>query len=536
MRLGLFILLLILFPSSAFANGVPDTGAIDVLLQTFENAAGTWPDIIKQYTIWVFWSLVTISWAWTFGEMALKGGGIQDVLVELTRRTILIGFFFWLFTDATKIASAIVEGFQFIAIKLGANPIKASSIFDMGYSIGAKILKKLSLTKPAESMMFALAGLAILVIFAFISLQLLLVTIQYYVLLNAGVVMMGFLGHEWSREYGIAYFRLMLGLGVKFFTMQLIIVLSMSVLNNWIQTSDLTWTQVLLMLPIACVIWGLNREVPLMAQSLVSGSDSTTGDSLAGALQAATTMAAVAAGAYAGAGALAKGMAGGGANIGSLLGNAWQQAGELGDSDPGVDSLPDSESSDYSNGDSSGFQGGGDDFGDYQGELSGETDSAAETSSETPQTSESNASNASSESAGAAKMSPLKKAGIAAKIAGAAIASEGLNSAKSAFKKGMLSNFSSNQNSVVGRAAQTLAAAGDVSTNTGSVSDKATAGGGGKSSTSSTQWWKGSGGFDGLNNKQKIAASLAHQEWLKADDKHSFGLKEYVSYTQEHNK
>ena len=340
--------------------GAPDTGAMNELLRIFEQTAGQWPAIIQPITTWLFWTLVTISWAWGFGEMALKGADIKELLAELFKRTFMVGFFWWLLISAPEIASAIVNGFTWIGGKLAGNAaayksISPSSIFDIGISLVTQILKKLSLTKPVDSLGYVLVGIGILVLFAFITLQLMVLIIQYYFFLNAGVVMMGFLGHEWSREYGINYFKLMIGLGVKYLTMQLIIVLTIGITQDWMKQSDLTWTQLIIILPTMIVLWGLIREVPQMAQSLVSGSDQTTGNALAGAMQAAAAMAAIAAGAFAAAGG-ASGMMQGAGNLSQLMQGAWNEAsgGDGGgdseastnESDPATQSTPDSASGD----------------------------------------------------------------------------------------------------------------------------------------------------------------------------------------------
>jgi len=304
-----------------------------------------------------------------------------------------------------------------------------------------------------------LVAIGIVVIFAFITLQLMVLIIQYYFFLNAGVVMMGFLGHEWSREYGINYFKLMIGLGVKYLTMQLIIVLTLDITQGWLKESDLTWTQLIIILPTMIIIWGLIREVPQMAQSLVSGSDQTTGNAVAGAMQAAAAMAAIAAGAFAAAGGGA-GMAQGAGNMSQLLQGAWNEAsgGEGGggdddeastnESDPATGTSPDSASSDS----------GGDDGAQKNANDPAQSGSPSEASSSADNGSSDNASgNAGSSSA------PNKgfaaTAALAAGIAGKAIGNELKGSAKNAFKSGMskfTAPFSTPSNSVMGRAAQSI--------------------------------------------------------------------------------
>ncbi|WP_220783701.1 type IV secretion system protein, partial [Shewanella sairae] len=156
---ALLILLCLINPAFA-ANGAPDTGAMNELLRVFENTASKWPAIILPITTWLFWMLVTISWAWGFGEMALKGADIKELIAELFKRTFIVGFFWWLLTSAPQIAAAIVNGFTWIGARLAGDAatyksISPSSIFDIGISLVTQILEKLSVTKPIDSLAYA---------------------------------------------------------------------------------------------------------------------------------------------------------------------------------------------------------------------------------------------------------------------------------------------------------------------------------------------------------------------------------------------
>ena len=322
LMLGLACSACLFFPVDVLAaTGVPDTGAIQEIENLFREAASQWPPVIMKYTAWLFWTLVTISWTWTFGMMALKGTNTVEIIAELTRRTILVGIFWWLLQSAPYLGEKIVGSFSFIGDQLVGKPISATDIFDIGLSLSLSILEGIAFWKGPGNLGYVLVAICIVVILALIALQMLLIVVQYYVFLNAGVIMMGFLGHEWSREYAINYFRLLLALAVKFFIMQVIVVLTMTLLDTWIKASDLTWVQVMVMLPVLIVIYGLVKEIPAMAASMISGSDST-GGSVASAIEGAAMMGALAA--SGGSGAMAMGQGAGGA--GNLAFNAWKQA------------------------------------------------------------------------------------------------------------------------------------------------------------------------------------------------------------------
>jgi P-type conjugative transfer protein TrbL len=335
LMLGLACSACLFFSPHVFAAasvGVPDTGAIQEIENLFRDAASQWPPIILKYTAWLFWTLVTLSWTWTFSMMAFKGTNITEIIAELVRRTIMVGFFFWLLQNAPYLGEKIVASFSFIGNQLVGQPISANDIFDIGLSLALSILEGISFWKGPGNLGYVLVALGIVIILALIALQMLLIVVQYYVFLNATVIMMGFLGHEWSREYAINYFRLLLALAVKFFVMQVIVVLTITLLDGWIKASDLTWVQIVVILPILIVIYGLVKEIPAMAASMVSGNDST-GGSIAGAIEAAAMVGALAA--SGGGAAAAMGQGAGGAL--GLARNAWKQAqSQLGGGDEGA--------------------------------------------------------------------------------------------------------------------------------------------------------------------------------------------------------
>lgn len=508
LRIIAFILTALFISPSVLAAGAPDTGAMNALLHTFEQTAGQWPAIIMPVTTWIFWTLVTLSWSWGFGEMALKGADLKELIAELVKRTFMVGFFWWLLVSAPALGGTIVDGFSWVGSKLavGKTPVSSispSSIFDIGISLVTQILKKLSMTSPYDNVGYVLVALGIIVVFAFITLQLMVVIIQYYFFLNAGVIMMGFLGHEWSREYGINYFKLMLGIGVKYLAMQLIIVLSLGIVDGWLKQSDLTWTQLIIILPTMIVIWGLVREVPQMAQSLVSGNDQTTGNAVAGAMQAAAATAALAASGYAAAGGISgiggKAMQGAG-DMSQLLQGAWNEAtggGEGDDEGGGAESdgadpatspppntdMPaqgDSESSEASNADSE----------PERTPENASTNEATPQADSTPQNNAAPSSMPSSDTASAssagepatsdtqtpdrpAQSAPQRQANqkgiaataaVAAGIASRAVGAQLKGSAKNAFKAGMgkfTTPFTTPSNSALGRAAQSLKKSGE---------------------------------------------------------------------------
>ncbi|MFI3246240.1 MAG: P-type conjugative transfer protein TrbL [Ferrimonas sp.] len=313
------LVLACLLLSTMPAHAAEASGYISELLDTFKSAAEVWPPIIREHTTYLFWGLATISFTWGFVELALKGQAeAPAVIAEVVRRVIALGFFWWLFQEGPNLAGSIVDSFLALGSRLGGQIIEPTGIFDLGYNVVSSVINAMSWKAPVSALIYGFAALAVLIIIAFISLQMTVLLIQYYVILYGGVVMLALGGSEWTRNYALGYFKLILGLGVKFLVMQLIVHLALGVLNPIIATDTISADAILLLVPTLIITWGLIREIPQLAQSLVNGADQTTGNSVAGAVQ----MAAVAAGVVAGA---SKVMATQGVGVSQLLQAASQQ-------------------------------------------------------------------------------------------------------------------------------------------------------------------------------------------------------------------
>jgi type IV secretion system protein TrbL len=115
-----------------------------------------------------------------------------------------LGLFLALLTNATAWTGAIVESFRSAgAAALRANGVAAgiapSDIFDTGVNIAAKMLEALSITAPVQSLFVVLAALIILLGFALIAATIILALVESYIVLSAGVLLMGFGGSRWTK-------------------------------------------------------------------------------------------------------------------------------------------------------------------------------------------------------------------------------------------------------------------------------------------------------------------------------------------------
>ncbi|MDD7804187.1 MAG: P-type conjugative transfer protein TrbL [Endozoicomonas sp. (ex Botrylloides leachii)] len=275
-----FIIIYSFIPSASAA--VDQKGIFDHVLSKYQEAASQWGTVIVTHASHLFWSLVIISMVWTFGQMALKKEDIQEFLLEFIRFTIFTGFFWWLLTSATShnghigIVDSIYISMQNLAgqaTHLGSE-LHPSGIIDIGFSIFNKVLDQTSIWSPVDSTAGIFIGLAVLLVLAIISVNMLILLCSGWVLAYAGVFFLGFGGSRWTSDIAISYYKTVLGLAAQLFSMVLIIGIGKTFLDDYYHqmTQGLTLKDLAVMLIVSVVLYMITDRVPSLISGIITGA------------------------------------------------------------------------------------------------------------------------------------------------------------------------------------------------------------------------------------------------------------------------
>lgn len=298
-----FLLIMLLVPFGAFAASTSD---IDTFITAYQKATEAWEPIIHKLTLGLFWGLVTISFTWSSIQIALRGGGIVDLTADLVTRVMTVGVCVWLLDNAADLARVLLNSFQTIGTQVSGGVVKFSpgNIVQLGMNIVLGSWNAIGLMDPVGSAMIAIAGIIILLCFALMALEMTVLIVTAYVTVSGGIAMMGFLGSEWTREHAMNYFTAVLGVALKMFIMQLIFSLGYGFIHDMVTAlpDNAKDSQLLSLLVMCVVFYGLMKEIPGMAVSLASGRFTHNGGGL---VQAAKDIAETAAKMAMGAGAAA---------------------------------------------------------------------------------------------------------------------------------------------------------------------------------------------------------------------------------------
>jgi len=307
------------------------TGSFSGLLDLIKNNANAWAGRLRGYATHLFWILATIQLVWTFFPLVLRQADFGEIVGELVRFILVIGFFFALLTYSVDWATAVVDSFRTAggaASGLGQE-LKPGDIFGLAIDM-AKTIGDVETWNPLAAMSIAVAGLVVLLCFAFIAAFMAVTLVESYIVINASVLFMGFGGGQWTREYAIAMARYAVAVGAKLFVLTLIVGLILQSAHQWQAAYNHDDASMWTMVGLALVCAYLAKQIPDLVQSLITGTSMGGGHALGGMAMAAAAVATAGAAAAAGAASAGAGAAAGGAGGAAGGGAAGGAAGSGG--------------------------------------------------------------------------------------------------------------------------------------------------------------------------------------------------------------
>lgn len=278
----------LLFVDDLFAV-IPESGVLDTITYTFRDNANKWWAIMELYAIRLFWILAVIDFAWMAIMLALSLGEFQEFVAQVVRKIIVLGLFMALLVYGHNWAGAIMNSMRQVAGIAnqhagGAVSVTPSNILDTGFQVCAMIASRMSVFNPGEAITFVIAGLVIMICYALISAQILLIYVQAYVVLNAGVIFLGFGGLSFTREITLKYFQAALSIGAKLFVMILVVGLCQNVMTDWVAGFTIDLRQLFLFIGVSIVMLALVKAVPDMVGDMINGFSWGAGEPLSRAM------------------------------------------------------------------------------------------------------------------------------------------------------------------------------------------------------------------------------------------------------------
>lgn len=273
-------LLLALYSGGAAAQ-LTNQGMLDQVITEFSSRATAWQAVILNAASWLFWTLGTISLAWTFGMMALRKADLAEFFAEFCRFILFFGFYLWLLRNGPEFATSIIRSLQKLGEQAsGTTSVTPSGIVDIGFMLWNQTLAGMSTWSPIDSLVGLVLSLMILFMLALIAINMLIMLVSGWLLIYAGIFFLGFGGSRWTSDMAINYYKTVLGVAVQLFAMVLLVGIGSDLLNSFFAKMTrgvLNFEELGVMLIFCLCLLLLTNKLPPMLAGIITGSSSGAG-------------------------------------------------------------------------------------------------------------------------------------------------------------------------------------------------------------------------------------------------------------------
>lgn len=283
-------------------------GLLDLVLQQSHQ----WSGKLYDYAIRLFWLLASIQFIWTFMPLVMKQADFGEIVGELLRFVLVVGFFLAVMKYSVEWSSAIVDSFRNAAASAGGlgRALEPGDMLAVALDFGRTMVKGISVFSPAKGLLIAACAILVLACFAFIAAFMFVTLVESYVIINASVLFFGFGGSQWTRDFAIAPMRFTVAIGAKLFVLTLIVGLIVQSAKQWLAAYTNDEASLMTMVGLALVCCYLTKTIPDLIGGMISGTSMGGGSAIGGMAAAGAAGAAAAIATIATAGAAAPAAAG----------------------------------------------------------------------------------------------------------------------------------------------------------------------------------------------------------------------------------
>ncbi|MEE4372679.1 P-type conjugative transfer protein TrbL [Pseudomonas alliivorans] len=255
-------------------------GLLDLVLQQSHQ----WSAKLYDYAIRLFWLLASIQFIWTFMPLVMKQADFGEIVGELLRFILVIGFFLAVMKYSVEWSTAIVDSFRDAAASASGlgRALEPGDMLAVALDFGRTMVEGISVFSPAKGLLIAVCAILVLACFAFIAAFMFVTLVESYVIINASVLFFGFGGSQWTRDFAIAPMRFTVAIGAKLFVLTLIVGLIVQSAKQWLAAYTNDEASLMTMVGLALVCCYLTKTIPDLIGGMISGTSMGGGSAIGG--------------------------------------------------------------------------------------------------------------------------------------------------------------------------------------------------------------------------------------------------------------
>lgn len=268
------------FAASEPAVAQSFNNVVDTIQTRITDTAKSWEATILQAATSLFWLLALIEVGICAIWLAINSATLEAWFGELVRRIMFIGFFLFVLTTGPQLAKDVVN--SLFQIGGGSGSVSPADVFDAGLRVGASLSEKISFGLFEDNALATAAVFSMMVVvicFGLVAAIFIAVITEMYVGLLAGMIMLGFGGTSFTKDFAIRYLIYAFSVGMKLMALVMIASIGSDVLIGIAEdpTTEESAYATTAIAGIAVIIFMVAMYVPNIVQGVVQGVSVTGG-------------------------------------------------------------------------------------------------------------------------------------------------------------------------------------------------------------------------------------------------------------------
>jgi type IV secretion system protein TrbL len=256
--------------------------AFEQIIAQFNNAVPQWEavgiDLAKQ----LFLILVVIQIVWMAVLWMVNRNDPTNLFAEFVGKLLVILFFWALLENYNVWIPAIVNSLRQVGERMtGIGSLSPADVMSRGVDIATRVMTAAKhegfIQHIFGSIIASIVGCTIFFLFVRIGIEMFLIIIGGKIILAGGLILLGFSGTKWSRQFTERYLTAAVAIGIKMLFITLIVGIGETLAPGWSDIlknvqGDKLMEAYFAVFAAALVYFYLALRLPEMAASLLTGA------------------------------------------------------------------------------------------------------------------------------------------------------------------------------------------------------------------------------------------------------------------------
>nr|WP_320013110.1 P-type conjugative transfer protein TrbL [uncultured Desulfobulbus sp.] len=269
--------LLVMISSSQCCYADTDNVVYNIL-NKFSTKASSYGSALQVCAERLFYWCLVLDVVFLGIRVSLKRDEIALTLKQFVFMLLFAGFVFSVIKNYSVWSMNLINGLRTLANSLGGPDITLDA-FKIGVNIIKQIVDKTSAWSPIDSLGYLILGCIIMACFALMAAQIVLIKCEAYVAMNASILLLGFGGSSFLKEYAINTMRYALSVAFKLFVLQLVLGIGLSFITEF-ETTDAQLYDLLILIGASVVLLALVKTIPDVCAGIINGTHTGNGGAL----------------------------------------------------------------------------------------------------------------------------------------------------------------------------------------------------------------------------------------------------------------